>query len=133
MSDFRYAKNKSRGMKRILVVEDNVFNQKLFEFILKSKYEVEVVNNGVEAIGTLNKKEFDLVLMDYAMPFMNGAEAILKVRNAENRIKNIPIVMITTNILEEERAYCLKCGANEYLLKPILREELIKVIESYLV
>ena len=120
-------------MKRILVVEDNVFNQKLFGIILKNNYEVEIVNNGVEAICLLNKKEFDLVLMDYAMPFMNGAETTLKVRNAENRIKNIPIIIITTNILEEERAYCLKCGANEYLLKPILRKELLQVIGGYLI
>lgn len=120
-------------MKRILVVEDDFINQRFLTFILKDSYNIEIAGNGVEALYTLSRKEFDLVLMDYAMPVMDGAKATSIIRNTESRFKNIPIIMITTNILEEDRRYCFKCGVNEYLLKPISPEKLLCTIERYFI
>ncbi len=120
-------------MKRILIVEDNLVNQKLFGLILKENYIVDFANNGEESLYLLRRKEFDLVLMDYAMPVMDGAKTTSIIRNTESRFKNIPIIMITTNILEEDRRYCLKCGVNEYLLKPISPEKLLCTIERYFI
>ncbi len=118
-------------MKRILVVEDNFINQRFIAFILKDSYDIEIAANGQEALYTLAHKEFDLVLMDYAMPVMDGAKATSIIRNTESRFKNIPIIMITTNTLEDDRRHCLKCGVNEYLLKPISPEKLLYAVEHY--
>ncbi len=120
-------------MKRILVVEDNLINQKTFAAILRVYYIVDFANNGRDALCLLDSNEYDLILMDYSMPVMDGAETTLLVRNSENCHKDIPIIMITSNCSLEDREYCLVCGVNEYLLKPILPENLLYIIDYYLI
>lgn len=119
---------------RLLIVDDNPVNQKLLYYSLKKHYEVKTANNGLEAVHLLDNENFDVVLMDLSMPVMDGAEATLRIRRSINNInRNIPIIFLTTNDYDHERERCMSNGANDYLLKPIDIDLLLKTIEDHLV
>lgn len=118
---------------RLLIVDDNPVNQKLLFYSLKKYYEVATANNGLEAVILLANENFDAVIMDLSMPIMDGAEATLRIRKSSNeRSRNIPIIFLTTNDYDHERERCLNYGANDYLLKPVDVEILMKTIENNL-
>jgi CheY-like chemotaxis protein len=118
---------------KLLVVDDNPINQKLLFYSLKKEFEVELANNGLEAVNILNGKSFDVVLMDLMMPVMDGAEATLKIRESNlHRNKHIPIILLTTNDLENERLRCIESGADDYLIKPVNIENLLTTIDYYI-
>lgn len=107
---------------KILLVEDNLLNQKITSFGLKKfKHNVEIANNGLEAINMFKGSSYDVVLMDIMMPIMNGYEATTKIRNYEKEkgiYKSTPIIAITANTLDNDREKCLSIGMNEYMAKP---------------
>ena len=112
------------SVKRILLVEDNVLNQKLTSAVLKSrKCNVTIANNGSEALALLGKHQFDMIIMDIQMPVMNGYETSHHIR----RIMQLttPIIAMTAHVLPGEKAKCLKAGMNDYLPKPFDEEELV--------
>ncbi|WP_321369834.1 response regulator [uncultured Draconibacterium sp.] len=120
----------------ILLVEDNLLNQKVVIFNLKKyNYNVTAVTNGIDAIEKVKQHQFDLVLMDIMLPEMNGyeiTEAIRKYEN-ENGIENpVPIIAITANTLDNDRERCFKVGMNEYLSKPFTAAQLIEKIRIFI-
>jgi CheY-like chemotaxis protein len=118
---------------KLLIVDDNPINQKFLYYSLKKYYEIEAVNNGLEAVNTLETEIFDVVLMDLSMPVMDGAEATLRIRESLNiRNKNIPIIFVTTNDFEHERIRCMRSGGSDYLIKPIDINELLSSIDFHL-
>ena len=118
---------------KLLVVDDNPINQKILYYSLKKYYEIETANNGLEAVEMLEKKNFDVVLMDLTMPVMDGAEATLRIRKSINAMnKHIPIIFVTTNDFEHERARCMKNGGSDYLIKPVDIDELLNSIDIQL-
>ena len=118
---------------KLLVVDDNPINQKILYYSLKRYYEIETANNGLEALEMLEKKNFDVVLMDLTMPVMDGAEATLRIRKSINAMnKHIPIIFVTTNDFEHERARCMKNGGSDYLIKPVDIDELLNSIDIQL-
>lgn len=118
---------------KLLVVDDNPINQKLLFYSLKKEYDIELANNGLEAVNLLDDKRFDVVLMDLMMPVMDGAEATLRIRESEyHRNKHIPIILITTNDLENERIRCLESGADDYLIKPVNIGNLMDTIDFHI-
>lgn len=120
-------------MVKLLVVDDNPVNQKLLFYSLKKEYDIELANNGLEAVNLLNGKCFDVVIMDLMMPIMDGAEATLKIRESDHhRNKHIPIILLTTNDLEDERLRCFESGADDYLIKPVNIDNLITTINYYI-
>jgi PAS domain S-box-containing protein len=104
----------------VLLVEDNDMNQLLEKKILNDwGWNVETVENGVEAIDKLRIKDFDIILMDIQMPEMDGYEATRKIRNKLQAPKsNIPILGMTAHITPEEEAKCYNAGMNGYISKP---------------
>ena len=104
---------------KILLVEDNVLNQKVVSFNLrKFNYEVVAVTNGVDALQQISEQKFDLVLMDLMLPGMNGYEITREIRKREKQAgieKEIPIIAITANTLDNDREKCFAVGMNEYL------------------
>jgi len=118
---------------KLLVVDDNLINQKFLFYSLKKDFEIEFANNGLEAVNILNEKRFDIVLMDLMMPVMDGAEATLHIRkSAQHRNKHIPIILVTTNDFEEDRLRCMANGADDYLIKPIDICNLNETIDFFL-
>ena len=120
---------------RILLVEDNIFNQKVAVGMLESiGMNVDTALNGKEAIKALNCKTYDLVFMDVQMPVMNGYEATKKIRGGEVEILNpdVVIVAMTANASQADRADCIAIGMNDYLSKPFTINSLVDTLSKWL-
>jgi signal transduction histidine kinase/CheY-like chemotaxis protein len=114
---------------KILLAEDNLINIKLAESIFsKMGYSIDIAKNGLQAVEMGIKNDYDIIFMDCQMPEMNGYDATLKLRR-----KNIKsaIIAMTANAFEEDRKKCFDVGMNDYLSKPIRKEELIARIREW--
>ncbi len=118
---------------RILVADDNPINQKLVYYSLKRYYDIETANNGKEVLTLIQDKSIDLILMDFSMPVMDGAQATEYIRKMEgSREKRIPIIFVTTNDIEKDRRACMELGADDYLVKPVDTDLLLERIRFHL-
>jgi signal transduction histidine kinase/ActR/RegA family two-component response regulator len=118
---------------RVLVAEDIETNRIVVEgHLRKMSCEVTLVVNGQEAVDALVSGNFDLALLDMAMPVMNGAEATAAIRAMEGRNAQIPIVALTAFARPEELAPMVNAGANACASKPIVGEDLYAVLRSVL-
>src|SRR5215469_11503074 len=117
---------------RVLLAEDNPVNQTLAMRILERLgHEVQIVNNGKDALRQAQAEEFDLILMDVQMPEMDGLEATNAIRNAEaGSGKHIPIVAMTADAMKGDREKCLSAGMDGYLSKPVRIDELKQVMSA---
>jgi CheY-like chemotaxis protein len=125
---------KSVSNLNVLLVEDNAVNQKIVLLSLNKKVKnIDVANNGKEALDMFGKKKYDLILMDIQMPVMDGITSTKKMREIETTTEDrIPIIAITANALAGDRDHCLAAGADDYLSKPFQVEELLERIKSLL-
>jgi CheY-like chemotaxis protein len=120
--------------RRILIVEDNVINQRVAEhMLLRLGHTADVARNGREALACLASNPYDLVLMDCQMPEMDGFEATAQIRDRTSLVLDhrIPIVAMTANAFEEDRERCLAAGMNDFLSKPVNRQILADMIEKW--
>ena len=117
---------------RILLVEDNVVNQRVASSLLTRRgHHVTVVQNGREALDLLEREPFDLVLMDLQMPVMGGLEATVAIRQRELETgQHIRIVAMTAHAMSSDRERCLAAGMDGYLSKPIDPPMLFAVVEQ---
>ena len=117
----------------VLLAEDNEVNQKLAARLLEKRgHAVTVVANGVEALSALERRAYDLVLMDVQMPGMDGIEATIELRRREERGGGRqPIVAMTAFAMKGDRERCLAAGMDGYLAKPIRAHELDDVLDRY--
>ncbi|MGR3811545.1 PAS domain S-box protein [Jiulongibacter sp. NS-SX5] len=114
---------------KVLLVEDNIFNQKLAEKVLESKgINVDIAENGLLAIERVGMTQYDLVLMDLQMPEMDGYETTMYIRN-EMR-STIPIMAMTAHSLVGEKEKCINIGMDDYITKPFEQEELFRKIKN---
>jgi signal transduction histidine kinase/CheY-like chemotaxis protein len=114
----------------ILVVEDNVINQKvILHMLMKMGYQAAIAGDGSEAVKLVLQNTYDLVLMDMQMPVMDGIEAaqVIRARN----IKQPVIIALTANTLKGDREECIAAGMNDYIGKPVKVEELVSKLESW--
>ncbi|MEA1953233.1 MAG: response regulator [Campylobacterota bacterium] len=119
---------------KLLLVEDNFINQKIFISILnKSGIDITIANNGKEAIDLIfnNEKVFDLVLMDINMPIMDGYEATKRIRD-NHYFEKLPIVAFTAFTQGKEINKMIKLGVNAYITKPLKVDKLYSVLSTYL-
>jgi CheY-like chemotaxis protein/signal transduction histidine kinase len=116
----------------ILLVEDNLINQKIVILsIQKLVKNVDVANNGKEALDKFGTSKYDLILMDIQMPVMDGILATKKIREIETSTNEYtPIMAITANALAGDKENCLAAGMNDYLSKPFQPETLIQKMKS---
>ena len=118
--------NKKRS---ILLAEDNAVNQRMAMLMLKKLgYSADKVSNGLEVLSALEKKSYDLILMDVQMPEMDGLEATMEIRKRwpSNVLK---IVALTAHAIAGDREKCLEAGMDDYLCKPINIEDLKETLE----
>jgi len=111
---------------KILLAEDNLINQKVAQTLFKNLgYEVEIVENGIEVLEQLDKKEYDIIFMDVMMPEMDGWEATVVLRK---RGYNLPVVALTADVSEEARKKAKEKGLNEFITKPVKIDDLKRVL-----
>lgn len=116
----------------ILVVDDNLVNRQVVLMMLKKLgLRAEEAVNGKEALQSLEKKPYDLVLMDIQMPEMDGLEATRLIRMRESG-KNTPIIALTAHNMEKDREDCFKAGMNDFLPKPLDYEALKNTLKKHL-
>ena len=114
---------------RILLAEDGFDNQQLIGIMLRSAgAEVEVAEDGRQAVEMAQAGSFDVVLMDMNMPVMDGYEATRLLRS---RGYDGPDLALTANAMAEDAARCLQAGCNDHLTKPIDRLRLIQAVGCY--
>jgi hypothetical protein len=123
-------------MLKILLAEDNVVNQKVLLMQLGSLgYKVDVAANGQEALHLLSNTPYDLILMDCQMPVKDGYQATEEIKNSPAsaflRGRHPIIVAITANAMQDDRQKCLDAGMDDYLSKPVPKEQLSAVLKRW--
>lgn len=120
---------------KVLLVEDNKTNQMLMDIVLRDiGIEVDLAENGLEAVEMFKNNKYDTILMDENMPKMSGIEAtkiILDIEQKE-RLEHTPIIALTANALATDRDRFLKAGMDEFVPKPLDHEVFIRTLHSFL-
>lgn len=111
--------------KRILVVDDDALNLRRTQMILEKQYDVVLAESGEEAIAKVIHQDFDLILLDIAMPEMDGLETYKRMKNYS---VDIPVIFLTASGHEEDVLSAIRLGAINYLKKPFLPQELLRRI-----
>jgi signal transduction histidine kinase/DNA-binding response OmpR family regulator len=118
---------------RILIVEDNRVNQRVATLIVeKLGYASDAVDNGVEALRSLESKTYALILMDSHMPEMDGFAATAAIRGMGGRFKDIPIIALTADAMTGDREKCIQAGMSDYLSKPLSLDAAERVLSHWL-
>ena len=114
---------------RILLAEDNVVNQKLAMRLLQQMgYRADLAGNGVEAIESVSRQTYDVVLMDVQMPEMDGLEASRRITARWQPGARPRIVAMTANAMQGDREACLAAGMDDYITKPIRVDHLVEAL-----
>jgi two-component system, sensor histidine kinase and response regulator len=117
----------------LLVVEDNLLNQKVILKMLGNLgYQYELAENGAQAVDLAAKKHYDLILMDWHMPVMDGLEATKRIRQLGDQQASLPIIALTASALQNEREQCFVAGMNDYLSKPVTEKNLKATLHKWL-
>ncbi len=131
----KFDEKNSRFAASVLVAEDNVINQKLIRRTLEDLgMEITIANNGLEAFEKRKNGDFDLIFMDIQMPVLDGIEATQEILDFEEDYghHHIPIIALTANALKGDRERFLAAGMDEYTTKPLVRSEIITLLNNFL-
>jgi two-component system cell cycle response regulator DivK len=119
-----------RGMKRILIIEDNEKNMKLVRDILQAKgFETMEAVTAEEGLALVKLHRFDLVLMDIQLPGMNGIEALGCLR-ADEETNKIPVVAVTASVTMQDQSQITRAGFDAFISKPISVKEFIETVNA---
>jgi signal transduction histidine kinase/ActR/RegA family two-component response regulator len=116
----------------ILIAEDNKINQKvLSKMLARLGATADIAENGAIAVEMAKIHAYDAILMDCHMPEMDGLEATAAIRRLGTEWSDVPIIAVTANALPEERLRCIGAGMNDYLSKPVAKDDLIKMLRRW--
>ncbi len=114
---------------RILLAEDNLVNQKLaLRLLAQMGYRADLASNGLEALESVARQTYDLVLMDVQMPEMDGLEATRRITAKYLPDHRPRIIAMTANAMQGDRDMCLEAGMDDYIAKPIRVEALVAAL-----
>ena len=118
---------------RILIVEDNVINQRLMiEVFKEADILIDIAQDGEKAVQAVFEKSYDAVLMDVQMPVLDGFEASRLIRENPD-YKDLPIIAMTANAMKGDRERCLEAGMNDYISKPIEVEKMMRTLVRWVI
>ncbi|MEM4407091.1 MAG: response regulator [Candidatus Methanomethylicaceae archaeon] len=118
--------------RRILIVDDSLSVRKYVSAFLEARqFRVYSASNGVEALNILDERPVDMVITDLEMPVMHGYELINRIKGSE-RLKDIPVIVLTSRSAEKHREKALESGAEDYLVKPFEEKSLSEILRKYL-
>jgi signal transduction histidine kinase/DNA-binding response OmpR family regulator/HAMP domain-containing protein len=123
---------KITGLPKILAFEDNADNMLALKALLVGNCQFIEATDGIDGIEKANAVNPDIILMDIAMPGMNGFDALIKIRNTEH-LKHTPVIVITSSAMRGDKDYFLEYGFNGYVSKPINNELLFQEINKWLI
>lgn len=119
--------------KKALIVEDYFINQEVTQGILElMELEVDLAENGREALEQHKTNRYDVIIMDVQMPELDGYETSKEIRKRESDGQHTPIIALTANAISGDREKCLDSGMDDYLSKPIEPEKLESILQKYL-
>ncbi len=114
---------------RVLLIEDNAINQKLMVKLLsRLGCIVDIGHNGIEGVEQSKANDYDVIFMDMQMPKMGGVEATKKIRAQGNKT---PIIALTANAMKGDKEICIEAGMNDYLTKPIKKDDIVEKIKTW--
>ena len=117
----------------ILLVDDSPSNRLVLKSILVAAgYAVDVAGDGMEALSAVRQKSYAAVLMDLAMPKMDGLTAAREIRNLPGDLARVPLIAITAYVSDSDRRNCVDAGFNEFLTKPVQDKDLLTTLSSVL-
>lgn len=130
MTDLEEDKIYDFSGKKFLLAEDAKENQILFKIFLESsKAQVQIVDNGTDAVREALNNDFDIVILDIQMPGLDGYEALDIIRKADYKK---PILALTAHTLRGEKEKSIKAGFNDFISKPVAKNTLLRTISNYL-
>lgn len=119
------------AIRKILIVDDSPTERHvLTNILIKNGYQVEIAESGEACMRQTKLEMPDLILMDVVMPGLNGFQATRMISRDENT-KHIPIIICTTKGQETDKIWGLRQGARDYIIKPIVAEELLQKIKRF--
>lgn len=116
--------------KKVLIVDDNALNRKVFENIIGHNYFFDTAADGIEAIEKLRVEAYDVILMDIQMPRLDGISALKIIH--EEEITDIPIIAISAYSDQGDREYFLSTGFDDFIAKPVKPKDLLEIIHYHL-
>ncbi|MFT7517805.1 MAG: two-component system sensor histidine kinase/response regulator [Myxococcota bacterium] len=117
---------------RVLLAEDNAINQKVAVKMLSVLgCQVDVVKNGIEAAAAVKDCDYDIVFMDCQMPKLDGYGATREIRSYEGGRRRVSVVAMTANAMEGDREKCIAAGMDDYVAKPINRNDLAAIVSKW--
>ena len=131
----KFAANSTNFDAKVLIAEDNIINQKLIKKTLEDLgLTTNIANNGLEAFQKRKDGDFDIIFMDIQMPFLDGVEATKEILDYEEDYNqpHIPIIALTANALKGDRERFLSAGLDGYTTKPLVRSEIISLLNQFL-
>jgi len=117
--------------KKILIIEDNVMNMKLFRDLLEAHgFSIIETDNGAAAVDMVREILPDLILMDIQLPEVSGLDIIREMKNAEE-IRHIPVIAVTAFAMKDNEAEIIASGCEAYVAKPISIEPFMELVEKF--
>lgn len=122
----------SENLPRILIAEDGEINQKLLGHLLRRlNFDYDLVENGEKVISALEESYYDIILMDLYMPVMDGFTAARLISEKFSSGKRPFIVAVTANNEAEDREACISAGMEDFLIKPVMADDLKRIIANW--
>jgi len=116
--------------KKILIVDDNALNRKVFEHLVGQIYHYDTAENGLEGINKIKSSHFDLIIMDIQMPVMDGIHALKVIKN--DKLTQVPIIAISAFANKEDKDYFLSVGFDDFIPKPVNPKYLLESVAYHL-
>lgn len=119
-------------MATILVVDDNAINRRVLSLTLSSNgFTVVTAVDGQNALDLLENQSVDLAIVDISMPIMDGITLLRELRQSDQYM-NLPVIMLTSSSMDEDRVSANEAGANDFLTKPTSSWDLLETVRRYI-